>query len=146
MKPRNPRSDSAAAAVQAARNAALGPLNPPAHVALPEAARPFWDAIMRNKARDRWNEVDLAHAATMARAQADVQRLLAEISAEGDMVDDKVNPKHALVEKLNRRVMSLSSLIQVHAEATVGRVQNQGNALQLERQAEGNVHPLIRVS
>jgi hypothetical protein len=147
-KPRNPRSDSAAAAVQAAQNIALGPPTPPAHIALPPEAMPFWSAIMRNKPRDRWNEVDLAHAATMARAQADIQRLLIEIEYDGDFgaVTGKLNPRHALVEKLHRRVMDLCRLIQVNAEATNGRVQDQGNALLLERKIEQSGHPMIRMS
>src|SRR5690606_28082183 len=103
---RRTRSDSAKAAVQASQAAALGPLQPPAHVTLPDAAVPFWNAIMLNRPRDRWNDADLAIAAVMARDQAAVERLQAEIAIEGDMVDDKVNPKHKLVETLARRVVA----------------------------------------
>ena len=142
-KPRNPRSDSAAAAVQAAQNIALGPLPVPAHIALPDACTPFWEAIMRNRPRHRWNAADLAHAATLARAQFDVQRLLVEIENEGDVIDGKPNPKHVIVERLIKRAASLSTLLHVHAEATQGRVQNQGNTLELEHKAEAEADPLI---
>ncbi len=144
MKPRNPRSDSAAAAIQAAQNAADGPHDPPAHTPLPDGARPFWDAIMRNRARHRWDTADLGLAAVLARGQFDVHRLLAEIEREGDMVDDKPNPKHVIVDRLVKRVTSLSASLHVNAEATQGRVQDQGNTLRLDREAEGNVHPLIQ--
>lgn len=146
MKPRNRRSDSIAAALQAAQNVADGPPEPLAHAPVPDEARPFWDAIVRNKARDRWNDVDLAHAANLARCQCDVERLQREIADEGDVIDDKVNPKHRLLETLHKRAAYLSRLIHVHTEATVGRVQDAGNALELERRVEaaGNIHPLIR--
>lgn len=132
---RRTRSDSAKAAVQASQAAALGPLQPPAHVTLPDAAVPFWNAIMLNRPRDRWNDADLAIAAVMARDQAAVERLQAEIVIEGDMVDDKVNPKHKLVETLARRVVANARALHVHAEATTGRSQNQGKALELEQAA-----------
>ena len=145
---RQTRSDSEAAAVQAAHNAAQGVPEPPAHVTLPEAARPFWDALMRNRPRHKWNDADLAIAATLARAQADVERLQRELDQEGDLVGDlfvgKLNPKHKLLETLIRRSASLARLLDVHPEATEGRAHEQGNALSVERHAEGNVHPLIR--
>lgn len=132
---RRTRSDSAKAAVQAAQAAAMGPLTPPKHVTLPDAAVPFWEAIMRNRPRARWNDADLAMAAVMARDQAAVERLQTELLTEDDVIDGKVNPKHALVEKLARRVVSLARALHVHAEATTGRSQNQGKALELEQAA-----------
>lgn len=151
---RQTRSDSAEVAVQAAQNAAAGPLKPPAHARIPAKARPFWQALVRNRPRHKWNDADLAIAAILARAQFDVHRLQREIEAEGDVIDGKVNPKHALVDKLARRVMALSRLLHVHPEATQGRAREQGNALEAEREAEkakamaeaagSNVHRLIR--
>ena len=149
MKPRNPRSDSIGAALQAAQNAAAGPCEPLPHTPIPEGARPFWHAIMRNKPRDRWNDVDLAHAANLARCQFDIERLQRELEEQGDLIGDlfvgKLNPKHKLLEVLHKRAAYLSRLIHVHTEATVGRVQDAGNALQLERSVESasNVHHLI---
>jgi len=134
-KRRSPRSDSAKAAVQAARNAALGILPPPAHVTLPKDAAPFWNAIMRNRPRDRWNDADLALAAVMARDQSTLERLQSEIATEGDVLDDKINPKHKLAETLARRVVSMARALHVHAEATTGRSQSQGKALELEQHA-----------
>lgn len=146
------RSDSADAAVQAAQNAIAAPLKPPAHVKLPAKAKPFWVAVMRNRPRHKWNTADLATAAMLARAQFDVERLQREIDAEGDVIDGKLNPKHALVDKLGRRIVTLSRLLHVHPEATQGRAREQGNALEAEREAEraretatgSNVHHLIR--
>ncbi|MBN8492746.1 MAG: TerS protein [Burkholderiales bacterium] len=149
---RQTRSDSAEVAIQAAQNAAQGPLKPPAHVRLPAKARPFWAALVRNRPRHKWNETDLATAAMLARAQHDVERLQREIDQEGDVVAGKLNPKHALLDKLGRRIVTLSRLLHVHPEATQGRAREQGNALEAERAAEqaletagaSNVHHLIR--
>lgn len=129
---RQTRSDSATAAVQAAQNAAAGPLEPPAHVTLPDAARPFWDALMRNRPRHRWNDADLATAALLAVSQWQATTLMADVE------------QLPAVDKLARRIMALSRLLHVHPEATQGRAREQGNGLTVERQAEGNVHPLIR--
>lgn len=130
-RPRNPRSDSAAAAVQAAQNAAQGPLNPPEHVTLPDGALPFWEALVRNRARHRWNDADLATAALLAVTQMQAAELMADIE------------QAALVDKLGRRIALLSKLLNVHAEATIGRAQAQGKTLELEREAEVEHDPLI---
>lgn len=143
MKARNLRSDSAAAAIQAAQNASLGPREPLPYAGVPLEAAPFWQAVMRNRPRDRWNDHDLAMAAVLARALFDTGRLQAEIAVEGDVIEGKLNPKHRLLETLIKRAASLSRLLHVHVEATVGRVQNAGNALQNERQAETEHDDLI---
>ncbi|TBV75652.1 TerS protein [Pseudoxanthomonas winnipegensis] len=129
---RQVRSDSATAAVQAAQNAAAGPLEPPAHVPLPDEARPFWDALMRNRPRHRWNDADMATAALLAVSQMQAAALMADVE------------QLAVVDKLGRRIAMLSRLLHVHPEATQGRAANRGNELATEREAEGNVHPLIR--
>lgn len=140
---RQGRSDSAAAAVQAAQNAAQGPLSPPAHVTLTPEAAPFWEALMRNRPRHRWNEADMATAAMLARAQFDVERHERAIAEEGDLIDGALNPRLALVDKLGRRIMSLSRLLHVHPEATQGRAREQGNELTVDRQAQERHHRLI---
>ena len=128
---RQSRSDSSAAAVQAAQDAAQGPLEPPAHVTLPDDARPFWDALVRNRPRHKWNEADLGNAAILAVTQMQVHGLIGDVD------------QAALVDKLTRRIVSLSRLLHVHPEATQGRAQDQGNKLALEREAEEQHDPLI---
>lgn len=143
LAPRRRRSDSAAAAVVAAQAAALGYLDPPAHVALREGDRPFWNAVVKARARDTWNDTDLTTAANLARTQADIENLQAKLDAEGYVVDDKINPKAKLVEILSRRAVALSRVLHVHAEATQGRSRDAGNALANERQAEADHDDLI---
>ena len=128
---RQTRSDSAAAAIQAAQDAAQGPLEPPAHITLPDAARPFWAALVRNRPRHKWNEADLGNAAILAVTQMQVHDLIGDVE------------QIALVDKLTRRIVSLSRLLHVHPEATEGRAQDAGNKLALEREAEADHDPLI---
>lgn len=141
--PRRRRSDSAAAAVVAAQAAALGPIDPPAHVALREGDRPFWNAIVKARARDTWTDTDLTTAANLARSQADIEHLQAKLDIEGYVVDDKINPTARLVEVLSRRVVALSRVLHVHAEATQGRSRDAGNALANERAAAAEHDDLI---
>ena len=128
---RQTRSDSATAAVQAAQNAAAGPLEPPAHVPLPDEARAFWEAVVRNRPRHRWTDCDLATAALLAVSQMQVLALMADVE------------QLPAVDKLARRIAMLSRLLHVHPEATQGRAREQGNELGTEREAEQQHDPLI---
>jgi len=156
VTPKRNRSDSAAAAVAAAQSASLGPLQPPAHISLRPGDRPFWDAITRARARNTWTDADLATAAGLARSQADIERLQAEVDTEGFTIlsgkgAPMVNPKHKVLETLTRRAVSLCRMLHVHAEATVGRSRDVGNALANERQAclplddEDDLIPRLRI-
>lgn len=133
---RRPRSDSAKAAVQAAQNAALGPLEPPPYVTLRKQDKPHWLAIMKARARHTWDEADLVTAATMARAQADILMLQAQVDAEGYVLDGKINLAAQMIETLSKRVVSLSRILHTHAEAKLGRARDNGKTLALEREAE----------
>lgn len=135
---RRPRSDSANAAVQAAQNAALGPLDPPGYVTLRPQDKPFWAAIMAARARHTWDESDLVTAATLARAQADILMLQEQVDIEGYIVDGKINPAAQMLETLSKRVASLSRILHVHAEAKLGRARDNGKTLALEQPQEDN--------
>ncbi|WP_038207902.1 hypothetical protein [Xenophilus azovorans] len=126
--PKRHRSDSAKAAVQAAQNAAQGPIAPPAYVTLPEQCKPFWDAIVTSRPRDTWTDADLVLAANLARTQHAIE--------SADVGSDE----HA---KLTRLAMALSRSISVHATATVGRAADMVNAATLEREARQEHDPLI---
>ena len=129
------RSDSASAAVAAAQAAALGPLNPPQHIALRDDAKPYWIAIMQARARDTWTEIDLISAVALAHAQADATRLQTKIDTDGYVIEGKANPLVAIVETLTRRAVALSRALHVHAQATVGRSADGAKALANERAA-----------
>ncbi len=109
LSPKRHRTDTAKGAVTAFQNAAQGPIEPPAHITLREQDRAFWVAIVQARARDTWTDSDLVMAAQLARAQADIERLQAEVDSEGDVIGDKLNPKHRLIETLSRRAVSLAT-------------------------------------
>jgi hypothetical protein len=143
VTPKRRRSDSAAAAIAAAQSAALGPLQPPAHVVLREGDRPFWNAIMLARARDTWTDVDLTTAATLARTQADIELLYETVSKAGYVQGEKPHPLAAIVETLTRRAVALTRVLHVHAEATVGKSEDAAKALELERKARQEDDDLI---
>ena len=132
---RRPRSDSSKAAIQAAQNVALGPLDPPAHVNLRPQDKPHWRAIMAARARHTWDDADLTTAATLARAQADILMLQEQVDRDGYIIEGKINPAAQMVETLTKRVTSLSRILHVHAEAKLGRARDNGKTLALEQEA-----------
>lgn len=144
ITPKRNRSDSAAAAVRAAQAVALGPLDPPAHVALRDGDRPFWDAIVTSRARDTWTAIDLCTAGNLARTQADIEFLQAELDTAGYVLaDGKISPLAVLVDTLTRRSVNLSRALHVHAVATVGRSGNASKALANEKNAPAPGSDLI---
>ena len=118
-----PDSNTAAYAATAHQNAAQAPLAPPACVTLPEACRPFWDAIVTSRARDTWTASDLVTAANMARVQHAI-----EAAPVGS--DD-----HA---KLTRLCLALSRSLSVHTTATAGRAADLVGASTAERNARND--------
>lgn len=123
------RSDTAAGAVEAMRGA-TATIDPPAHCHVPQSAMPYWRSITKARAADRWNDSDLETAAELARTKASIERLNGELCNEGDIVINErgtpiVNPKHSLLETLTRRMVALSRMLQVHAEATQGKARDQ---------------------
>ena len=106
------RSDSAASAVKAMVNAALPQLELPAHVRLRDGDRPFWDGVLRARARDEWIEADLVVAAQLARCQADIELEQQLLTSEGSVVENMkgtqiMNPRVTVLEQLSRREMAL---------------------------------------
>jgi hypothetical protein len=72
----------------------------------------FWDAIVRARAYDDWQPVDLIVAAQLARCQADIEVEQTELAVEGTViVNDRgtkvVNPRVSVLEQFARREMAL---------------------------------------
>ncbi|WP_423460385.1 terminase [Ottowia sp. VDI28] len=128
LTPKRQRADTAKGAVQAAQNAAQGPIDPPAYVTLPEACKPFWDAIVTSRPRDTWTDSDLVMAANLAR----VQHAIETVAIGSD--------EHA---KLTRLAMALARSVAVHPTATVGRAADMVNAATAEREARQEHDDLI---
>ncbi|WP_348826647.1 hypothetical protein [Halomonas sp. RT37] len=138
---RRKRSDSAAAAQSAVASAAAGIIEPPKHVHLPTAARPFWDAIMQTRAADSWTPGDLVLAAHLARVNADIEHYTKVAEDETRLMADqagvsKIHPVHKILTDLSAQALSLSRSLQIHARATQGesRDQKKRNGLHAEAQ------------
>ena len=138
------RSDSITQAVKAAQAASVGPIKPPAHIRLRDIDIPYWNCIVMARAADTWTDFVLAHAANLAHAQADINRIQEELENEKDIITNAkgtkvVNPKHALLNTLSVRTMALSAKLHVHAAATVGRSADAGKKLGTEKEARSAV-------
>lgn len=132
-------SNTVASLVGAMQAALAGDIEPPPSVRLRDGDRPYWDAVVRARARSEWTDADLVHAGNLARCMADIERIAREIADEGDIITNDrgtpiVNPKHALQETLSRRVMALSRLMQMQAAAS-GPGEDKVKARQAERGA-----------
>ena len=118
------------------------PPTPPPHIDVPEDAMAHWWAIARARDYSAWTDVDLEHAANLACCFADCERLRRELRQEGDVVVNArgtpvANPKHAILEILSRRSVSLSKLIHVHAEATSGKSRDEVKRNKKQREMAG---------
>lgn len=119
-------------------------IEPPEWVNVPDAARKFWDSITKARAADRWNDSDLENAAELARTKASIERINTELEMEDDILVNErgtkvVNPKHSLLETLTRRMVALSRMLQVHAEATQGKARDQVKANKAQQEAQGTL-------
>ena len=128
-KTKRQRADSVAGAVSSMAGA-MQIIEIPDWVTLPPDAVPFWRSITSARAADRWNNSDLETAAELARTKAKIERMNVELEFEGDIITNErgtpiVNPKNALLETLTRRLVALSRMLQVHAEATQGKSRDQ---------------------
>ena len=90
---------------------------------------------MRARARHTWDDADLVTAATLARAQADIQMLQQQIDRDGYIIEGKANPAAQMLETLSKRVTSLSRLLHTHAEAKLGRARDNGKTWAQEQAA-----------
>jgi hypothetical protein len=123
---RRQRVDSATGAVDVMATAGMSIL-PPKCEPLDLADMPYWEAIVRARAKAEWSEENRIIAAKLARAMADEKRIVLELRAEGDLIENArgtsvINPKHGLVEQLARRVMAWRKALAIDARGADGRV------------------------
>lgn len=111
------RSDSAHVQTEIMQSAILG-VNVPDFVDVPEECKPFWKVI--TDARAVWTDVDLVHAANLARCMYSIEENQKELKKEGDVILNQkgtpiMNPRFSILEQLSRRSVTLSAKIQVHS-------------------------------
>jgi hypothetical protein len=140
-KPRTKRTraDSAASAVKAMVDAAKPDIEVPAWVTLTESARPFWIGVVRARARDEWQDVDLVVAAQLAQCQADIAEEDAQLRVEGRVITNDrgtqiMNPRTTVLEQLARREMALMRTLRMGGRVA-GDTRDELGKRQLERGA-----------
>lgn len=104
---RRQRIDSAAGAV-ATMAAAARDLSPPKHLKIRKGDKPFWEAVIAERAKSEWTASDLAVAANLARAMADAERIAAfPVDRGGNVKIAQLIGTIELSDKLARRIVTL---------------------------------------
>jgi hypothetical protein len=123
MTSRKQRIDSSTAAVKVMASA-LTELQPPDHAPLPEAAMPFWRAIMRGRTRDEWESTPalLVTASSLAWTQWQSVKIRGEIEMAVEM--DAKSVKR--LDDLNRLEMAYLRTLQQHGRGAEGEARDVG--------------------
>jgi len=121
---KRPQASSVEAAIQAAVAAAEGLPRPPAHVKMRPGDWPFWDGIVRARARDEWTGPHLVVAAQLARCQHDIENESALLDGEKTVTSNcrgtpVVNPRVMVLEQFARREMALMRSLAIAGRAVV---------------------------
>lgn len=133
------RRDSAKTAVDVFQNATRPTIKPPKHVTLRPGDLPFWNDVIRARARETWTDFDLSVAANLARCLADIEKVQKKLSGKDLVVSPRgamvENPLHRILETLTRRQIVLARNIHVHSAATTGDSRKAKDAAQAEHTA-----------
>jgi len=117
---RRQRVDSAAGAV-AVMAKATRDLSPPKHIKLRRGDKPFWDAVIAERAKSEWTDADLAVAANLARAMADAEKVAAfSVDRGGNVKVAVMMQTIELSDKLARRIVTLRRAIGLDNRAKNG--------------------------
>jgi hypothetical protein len=149
MTKRKPRSDSAASAIDAMVNASKPLPEIPAHVRLDKRHLPFWDGIIRARARSEWIKTDLVVAAQLARTQYDIEKEAETLEAEGSVIENNrgtpvMNPRHAVLEQLARREMALMRALRITGAAAGIDPRDLAKQRNLERESRATKDELLK--
>lgn len=121
-KPRKTRTDSAAAAIEAAKNATLPVVMPPPHVRISADAMPYYVDIYHARARAEWNPHQLTVAAQIAECMARQVEIEAQLLLEGLVVEGmhgpKPNPLVGILERMAARQQALGRSLQLVGRST----------------------------
>lgn len=119
---RKQRIDSATAAVGVMLDAAKAELLPPEHSPLPEAAMPFWRAIVRGRAREEWEGTPalMATASNLAWTQWQIVKLRTIIEAD-ELPDAKAVQRMSDMQRLE---MAYLRTLQQHGRGAEGEARD----------------------
>jgi hypothetical protein len=134
------KAGSVESAVKAMFDAASPGIEVPTHCNLRAGDMPFWQGIVRARAKDEWTEVDLVIAAQLARCQADIEREQLELDVEGTAVRNErgtivVNARVSVLEQFARREMALLRSLRMGGRVA-GDQRDEAGRRKLQRSAE----------
>ncbi len=114
------RTSVETAVLELRRAALLRPPKVPAHIELRPAERPHWDAILRERPFDEWDEVLLPMVATMARLSVEIEREQARLRDEGAVIHypngiPRTNPRAALITDKIRMLVAMRRTLGISA-------------------------------
>lgn len=120
------RIDSATAAVKVMADAA-SELQPPAHISVPQGARPFWDAIVRARPREDWQAAPslMNAAANLAWTQWQIDQCRRMIDGDTDIPEESSAAQLAShLLKMQRMEMGYLRVLQQHGRAVGGEARD----------------------
>lgn len=134
------RATSAENAVKAMVDVAKGPPPIPAHVTLRDGDLPFWNGILRARARDEWSDAELVVAAQLARCQADIEKEQLALEQEDSVVKNDrgtrvVNARVTVLQQYAQREMALMRTLRMGGRVA-GDSRDEAGRRGLQRQAE----------
>lgn len=141
---RRQRIDSATGAV-ATMAAATRDLSPPKHLRLRRGDRPFWDAVIAERAKSEWTDADMAVAANLARAMADAE-MIAGMSVGAGGYIDPVQVIRAIEssDKLARRIVTLRRALGMDNRAKNGEQRDVNKRREHAREIEEGHNPMAQ--
>jgi uncharacterized protein YqcC (DUF446 family) len=126
MTQRKQRIDSSTAAVRVMASA-LTELEPPAHVSVPQGARPFWKAIIHARPREDWEAAPalINAAANLAWTQWQIDQMRRMIDGEVDLPEGTAILQIASgLLKMQRLEMGYLRVLQQHGRAVDGEARD----------------------
>lgn len=139
-KKRKAHSDSAAG-LQESLGSALMEIEPPKCAKLRPKDRPFWEAIIKQRAKADWPDSDLIVAVQLARCQADIETEQTTISKEKSIILNRrgskvMNPRFFVLERLTARELSLVRTLKISHVTPHGSGKTRDVQAAREREAE----------
>uniref|UniRef100_UPI0035CA58EC hypothetical protein n=1 Tax=uncultured Sphingomonas sp. TaxID=158754 RepID=UPI0035CA58EC len=139
---RRQRIDSATGAV-ATMAAATRDLSPPKHLKIRRGDLPFWDAVIKERAKSEWTDADLAVAANLTRAMADAERIATmTVDAGGHVQIEDVVKSIELSDKLARRIVTLRRALGMDNRAKNGEQRDVDRRREHAKGIEGGHNPM----
>ena len=86
----------------------------PAPYPLDADRRPTWTEITQRRARDEWHAIDLRFAWHLCDVLAQLYDEEQRLTAEGTVIDGKINPRFLAVTQLSNRALRLATYLRIH--------------------------------